>query len=89
MSYFIFLQGYRVRINDSDEDDNTGRIHVDFAQARDDQYEFECQQRAFAREMRHWQRQEEERNRPPSPELTVFYSDHEGSQLLDKLKCKS
>ena len=80
--------GYRMKIGDSDEKEDTGRLHVDFAQARDDQYEYECQQRALAREMRHYQRMEEERNRPPSPPPVVLYSEHEGAQLLENLKSK-
>lgn len=75
-----------MKINDSDEKEDTGRIHVDYAQARDDQFEFECHQRALAREMRHLQRLEEERLRPPSPPPVTYYSDHEASLLLEKLK---
>lgn len=82
----LFISGYRMKIGDSDEKEDTGRLHVDFAQARDDQYEYECQQRALAREMRHYQRMEEERNRPPSPPPVVLYSEHEGAQLLENLK---
>lgn len=85
----MYISGYRMKIGDSDEKEETGRLHVDYAQARDDQYDFECQQRALAREMRHiqsLQRMEEERKRPPSPPPIHHYSDHEGSQLLEKLK---
>lgn len=76
-----------MKINDSDIKEDTGRIHVDYAQARDDQFEFECQQRALARKMRHLQRIDEERNRPPSPPPVLHYADHEASLLLEKLKC--
>ncbi|XP_059177854.1 ecto-NOX disulfide-thiol exchanger 2-like [Physella acuta] len=82
----LYISGYRMKINDSDEKEDTGRIHVDYAQARDDQFEFECHQRALAREMRHLQRLEEERLRPPSPPPVTYYSDHEASLLLEKLK---
>lgn len=77
-----------MKIEDKDDKDNTGRLHVDYANARDDQYEFECKQRAMARQMRHIQRMEEARNRPPSPPPIVHYNDHEATVLLDKLKCK-
>lgn len=33
----MFVTGYRMRINNSTEAANTGRLHVDYAQARDDQ----------------------------------------------------
>ena len=75
-----------MKIENSDEPANTGRMHVDFAQARDDLYEWECNQRALAREHRHRQRLEEERLRPPSPPPIIHYSDHEGSLLQEKLK---
>ncbi|KAK6299121.1 hypothetical protein J4Q44_G00306310 [Coregonus suidteri] len=57
-----------------------------FAQARDDLYEWECRQRMYAREERHRRRMEEDRFRPPSPPPIVHYSDHECSQLGDKIK---
>ncbi|XP_062583717.1 ecto-NOX disulfide-thiol exchanger 2-like [Saccostrea cucullata] len=82
----LFLSGYRMKIEDKDDKPNTGRLHVDYAQARDDQYEFECKQRMLAREMRHRQRMEEDRLRPPSPPPTVHYSDHESYVLMEQLK---
>lgn len=65
---------------------DTGRLHVDFAQARDDLYEWECRQRMLAREERHRRKMEEDRLRPPSPPPIVHYSEHECSQLGDKIK---
>lgn len=67
---------------------DTGRLHVDFAQARDDLYEWECKQRMLAREERHRRRLEEERFHPPSPPPVVHYSDHECSIVAEKLKGK-
>jgi len=81
-----FLLGYRIKIDDQDDAPNTGRLHVDYAQARDDLYEWECQQRALAREHRHRMRIEEDRLRPPSPPPITHFSDHEASLLLDHLK---
>ncbi|KRT83282.1 RNA binding protein, partial [Oryctes borbonicus] len=49
----IFLSGYRIRIGSNSDPPNTGRLHVDYAQARDDQYEWECRQRQLQREQRH------------------------------------
>ncbi|XP_011689403.1 PREDICTED: ecto-NOX disulfide-thiol exchanger 2 [Wasmannia auropunctata] len=83
----IYLSGYRVRIGSSGEPANTGRLHVDFAQARDDQYEWECRQRQLQREQRHRERVEKERQRPPSsPPPVVHYTDHEASNICEKIK---
>lgn len=35
----IYLSGYRVKIGNSNDPANSGKLHVDYAQARDDQYE--------------------------------------------------
>ncbi|XP_042638878.1 ecto-NOX disulfide-thiol exchanger 2 [Orycteropus afer afer] len=77
---------YRIRLGSSTDKKDTGRLHVDFAQARDDLYEWECKQRMLAREERHRRRLEEERLRPPSPPPVVHYSDHECSIVAEKLK---
>ncbi|KAJ8670638.1 hypothetical protein QAD02_001897 [Eretmocerus hayati] len=83
----IYLSGYRVRIGSSGDSANTGRLHVDFAQARDDQYEWECRQRQLQREQRHRERVERERQRPPSsPPPIVHYTDHEASNICEKIK---
>ncbi|CAG2173698.1 unnamed protein product [Oppiella nova] len=81
----IGLSGHRLKINDSDDSPNTGRLHIDYAQARDDQYDWECRQRALQRQMRHKERHEFDRTCPPSPP-TVHFSDDEAIQLADKLK---
>ena len=49
----IYLSGYRVKIGNNNDPGNTGKLHVDYAQARDDQYEFECRQRQLQREVSH------------------------------------
>ncbi|XP_067903701.1 ecto-NOX disulfide-thiol exchanger 2-like isoform X2 [Heterodontus francisci] len=82
----LFLSGYRIRIGSSTDKKDTGRLHVDFAQARDDLYEWECKQRMMAREERHRRRVEEERFRLPSPPPIVHYSEHESVLLSEKLK---
>ncbi|XP_017772369.1 PREDICTED: ecto-NOX disulfide-thiol exchanger 2 [Nicrophorus vespilloides] len=82
----IFLSGYRIRIGSNTDPPNTGRLHVDYAQARDDQYEWECRQRQLQREQRHRERMEEERLRPPSPPPVVHYTDHEASAVSEKIK---
>ncbi|KAL1455939.1 hypothetical protein WDU94_000704 [Cyamophila willieti] len=82
----LYFSGYRVRIEGNTDAPNTGRIHIDFAQARDDQYEYECQQRALDRERRHQERMRIEQFRVPSPIPVVHYSDHEAASLGEKLK---
>lgn len=82
----IYLSGYRMRLGSSTDKKDTGRLHVDFAQARDDFYEWECKQRMFAREERHRRMVEDEQLRPPSPAPIVHYSDHEACLTAEKLK---
>ncbi|XP_063045863.1 ecto-NOX disulfide-thiol exchanger 2 [Engraulis encrasicolus] len=82
----LFLSGYRIRLGSSTDKKDTGRLHVDFAQARDDLYEWECRQRMLAREERHRRRIEEDRLRPPSPPPIVHFSEHECGQLGEKIK---
>lgn len=81
----IYLSGYRIRINNQSDSPNCGRLHVDFAQARDDQYEFECKQRQWQREQRHRERIERDRLRPLSPPI-VYFSEHEASSVAERLK---
>ncbi|XP_006822953.1 ecto-NOX disulfide-thiol exchanger 1-like [Saccoglossus kowalevskii] len=82
----IYLSGYKVRIGTETDPPNMGRLHVDFAQARDDLYEWECYQRQLQREERHRQRMEEQRLRPPSPQPVVHFSDHEAAVMAEQLK---
>ncbi|XP_060050771.1 ecto-NOX disulfide-thiol exchanger 1 isoform X4 [Erinaceus europaeus] len=82
----IYLSGYRMRLGSSTDKKDSGRLHVDFAQARDDFYEWECKQRMRAREERHRRKLEEDRLRPPSPPAIMHYSEHEATLLAEKLK---
>uniref|UniRef100_A0A8C6UX55 Ecto-NOX disulfide-thiol exchanger 1 n=1 Tax=Neogobius melanostomus TaxID=47308 RepID=A0A8C6UX55_9GOBI len=82
----MYLSGYRMRIGSSTDKKDSGKIHVDFAQARDDLYEWECKQRLFAREQRHRVRVHEELLRPPSPPPIVHYTEHEAALLAETLK---
>ncbi|XP_052004721.1 ecto-NOX disulfide-thiol exchanger 1-like isoform X2 [Xyrauchen texanus] len=82
----LYLSGYRMRIGSSTDKKDSGRIHVDFAQARDDLYEWECKQRILAREERHRQKVHEEHFRPPSPPPIMHFSEHEAGLLAEKLK---
>lgn len=82
----IYLSGYRIRINNQNDSSNCGRLHVDFAQARDDQYEYECKQRQSQREQRHRERIEQDRLRPSSPPPIVHFSENEASSVSERLK---
>lgn len=82
----IYLSGYRIRIGNNQDATNTGRLHVDYAQARDDQYEFECRQRQLQREHRHRERIEKDRLRPSSPPPIIHYTDHEATSVAEKIK---
>uniref|UniRef100_A0A667ZJZ1 Ecto-NOX disulfide-thiol exchanger 1 n=1 Tax=Myripristis murdjan TaxID=586833 RepID=A0A667ZJZ1_9TELE len=82
----LYLSGYRMRIGSSTDKKDSGKIHVDFAQARDDLYEWECKQRLLAREERHRRKIQEDRLRPPSPPPIMHYSEHEAGLLADRLK---
>ncbi|XP_036421318.1 ecto-NOX disulfide-thiol exchanger 1 isoform X1 [Colossoma macropomum] len=82
----LYLSGYRMRIGSSTDKKDSGRIHVDFAQARDDLYEWECKQRLLAREERHRRKIQEDRLRPPSPPPVMHYSEHEAGLLAERLK---
>ncbi|KAK2112780.1 hypothetical protein P7K49_012527 [Saguinus oedipus] len=75
-----------MRLGSSTDKKDSGRLHVDFAQARDDFYEWECKQRMRAREERHRRKLEEDRLRPPSPPAIMHYSEHEAALLAEKLK---
>ena len=80
----IYLSGYRIRINNLADSPNCGRLHVDFAQARDDQYEFECKQRQWQREQRHRDRIERDRSKLSPP--IVYFSEHEAALVAERLK---
>ena len=66
----MYLSGWRMRVANSVDSAATGRIHVDYAAARDDQYEFECKQREVEREKRHITNSILSSSRPPRSCLT-------------------
>ncbi|XP_053554895.1 ecto-NOX disulfide-thiol exchanger 2 [Bombina bombina] len=82
----LYLSGYKIRLGSSLDRKDTGHFHVDYSQARDDQYEWECLQRAIEREERHRRRLEEQRLRPPSPPPVLAYCEHAGNVLAERLK---
>ncbi|KAH8388869.1 hypothetical protein KR215_002731, partial [Drosophila sulfurigaster] len=82
----IYLSGYRLRITSLNEPPNFGRLHVDYAQARDDQYDYECKQRQLQREQRHRERMSLDRLRPQSPPPIPHYTDHEATAVAEHLR---
>lgn len=88
----IYLSGYRIRISNTGPDKgsfdptNFGRLHVDYAQARDDQYDYECKQRQLQREQRHRDLVVLDRNRSQSPPTQPHYTDHEASLVSESLR---
>ena len=81
-----------MKICNKDDKPNTGRLHVDYANARDDQYEYECEQRLLAREMRHFQLQQHQQNahlerlQPSSPPALSPFTIYDGNALLEAIK---
>ncbi|KAH8307137.1 hypothetical protein KR044_005684, partial [Drosophila immigrans] len=82
----IYLSGYRLRITSLNEAPNFGRLHVDYAQARDDQYDYECKQRQLQREQRHRERMSLDRMRSQSPPPIPHYTDHEATAVAEHLR---
>ncbi|KAH8288035.1 hypothetical protein KR018_004886, partial [Drosophila ironensis] len=82
----IYLSGYRLRISALNEPPNFGRLHVDYAQARDDQYDYECRQRQLQREQRHRERMSLDRMRSQSPPPIPHYTDHEATAVAEHLR---
>ncbi|KAH8379392.1 hypothetical protein KR009_004606 [Drosophila setifemur] len=82
----IYLSGYRLRISAMNEPPNFGRLHVDYAQARDDQYDYECKQRQLQREQRHRERMSLDRMRSQSPPPMPHYSEHEATAVAEHLR---
>ncbi|XP_075161163.1 uncharacterized protein LOC142233986 [Haematobia irritans] len=87
----IYLSGYRLRLNTANSDQQPtifARLHVDYAQARDDQYDYQCKQRQLQREQRHAERMSMDRLRShsQSPPPIPHYSEHEASLVAESLR---
>lgn len=78
----IYFSGYRIKIENKDEPPYTGRLHVDYAQARDDQYDYECKQRSLQRQARH---QEQDYYRSVTPPV-VHFTEHEATVVVENLR---
>jgi len=82
----MYLSGWRMRVGNSADSAASGRLHVDYAAARDDQFEFECKQREAEREKRHITKSIKELTRPPSPPPLPHYSDHEAGVVTEQIR---
>lgn len=82
----VLNKGYRIRLGSSTEPANNGRLHVDFAHARDDQFEWECKQRQIQREQRHRERVIRENIREETSPGPSHFTESEANSVLDKLK---
>ena len=82
----IAFCGWRMKIGNSSEAENSGKLHVDFAQARDDQYDWECEQRRAEREARQMSRLVEDMARPPSPPPVPHFSDLEAAAVAEQIR---
>lgn len=59
---------------------------MDFAHARDDQFEWECKQRQMQREQRHKERLLRENCREISPSGPSHFTESEANSVLEKMK---
>ncbi|XP_067644529.1 uncharacterized protein [Eurosta solidaginis] len=82
----IYISGYRMSISDGKDATNVGRLHVDYAQARDDLHDYECKQRQLQREQRHRDKPEEQRTRSASPPPIPLYNDNEAVSVSEQLR---
>lgn len=83
----ITYSGYRVRIGNNTDSPNCGRLHVDYAQARDDQYDYECKLRQLQREQRHRDKVVKDRvSSSLSPPKTVHFTENEANTLTERIK---
>jgi len=65
---------------------SASRLHVDYAQARDDQYEWEMKKRHLMREER--RQQQTRSNPPPSPPLIPHFTEAKALSVSEEIKGK-
>ncbi|KAG8199422.1 hypothetical protein JTE90_000290 [Oedothorax gibbosus] len=75
------FSGYYLKIGNKEEAAYNSRIHVDYAKARSDQYEYDCKMRALHTEMLR-----ERGLQAPSPTPIVSYSEFEAASLGELLR---
>ncbi|KAL4132460.1 hypothetical protein QTP88_009604 [Uroleucon formosanum] len=77
------LSGYRL-VMKGQELVSASRLHVDYAQARDDQYEWEMKKRHLMREERRLQQTRS--NPPPSPPLIPHFTEAKALSVSEEIK---
>ncbi|XP_050540768.1 ecto-NOX disulfide-thiol exchanger 2 isoform X2 [Daktulosphaira vitifoliae] len=77
------LSGYRL-VMKGQELVSASRLHVDYAQARDDQYEWEMKRRHLMREER--RQQQTRSNPPPSPPLIPHFTEAKALSISEEIK---
>ncbi|XP_050422070.1 ecto-NOX disulfide-thiol exchanger 1 isoform X2 [Adelges cooleyi] len=77
------LSGYRL-VMKGQELVSASRLHVDYAQARDDQYEWEMKKRHLMREER--RQQQTRSNPPPSPPLIPHFTEAKALSISEEIK---
>lgn len=80
--YILYL-GYRL-VMKGQELVSASRLHVDYAQARDDQYEWEMKKRHLMREERRLQQTRS--NPPPSPPLIPHFTEAKALSVSEEIK---
>ncbi|XP_054711105.1 ecto-NOX disulfide-thiol exchanger 2-like [Uloborus diversus] len=75
----LHFSGYRMKIDNKNESEFTGRLHVDYALATDDKMEFELRQRAAERAALSTARM-------PTPPAVILYSEQEAIKLAEELR---
>ncbi|XP_015369169.1 PREDICTED: ecto-NOX disulfide-thiol exchanger 2 isoform X2 [Diuraphis noxia] len=80
------LSGYRL-VMKGQELVSASRLHVDYAQARDDQYEWEMKKRHLMREERRLQQTRS--NPPPSPPLIPHFTEAKALSVSEEIKADS
>lgn len=75
--------GYRL-VMKGQELISASRLHVDYAQARDDQYEWEMKKRHLMREER--RQQQTRSNPPPSPPLIPHFTEAKALSVSEEIK---
>lgn len=76
----LLFSGYLVKIENRDDPQFTGRLHIDYAKNRDDERDYEIKQRSLQRQIRHQEADEKKAVRP-----LIFYPE-QVSVICDMLK---
>lgn len=82
----VLLSGWRLKVDNQSDHPYTSKLHVDYAQARDDQQAYERQMTLVEREERMQRRMMIDMNRPPSPPSKPSFSNRDAQRIVEDLK---